>query len=46
MNASETDLMERPVGDLSLQEGTVTVHTKPYEIKTIRVSFAAQTAEE
>jgi len=46
MNASETDLMERPVGDLSLQEGAVTVHTKPYEIKTIRVSFAAQTAKE
>jgi alpha-mannosidase len=46
MNASETNLMERPVGDLSLQEGTVTVHTKPYEIKTIRVSFAAQTAKE
>jgi alpha-mannosidase len=46
MNASETNLLERPVGDLSLQEGTVTVHTKPYEIKTIRVSFAAQTAKE
>jgi alpha-mannosidase len=46
LNASETNLMERPVGDLPLQEGTVTVHTKPYEIKTIRVSFAAQTAKE
>jgi alpha-mannosidase len=46
INAAETDLMERPVGDLSLEGGAVTVHTKPYEIKTIRVRFAAQTAKE
>lgn len=38
--ASDADLMERPQGDLSLQNGTVTVHTKPYEIKTVKVRFA------
>jgi alpha-mannosidase len=36
---SETDLMERPGANLSLQNGAVTVHTKPYEIKTIRIQF-------
>jgi alpha-mannosidase len=41
-SASETDLMERPIGDLALQSGAVTVHTKPYEIKTIRVRFAVE----
>jgi alpha-mannosidase len=41
-SASETDLMERPIGDLVLQSGVVTVHTKPYEIKTIRVRFAIE----
>src|ERR1700730_7375415 len=46
LNASETDLMERPLGDLSQQAGSVTVHTKPYEIKTIRVRFAAQAVKE
>jgi alpha-mannosidase len=40
--ASETDLMERPVADLSLQDGAVTVHTKPYEIKTICVHFRSK----
>jgi alpha-mannosidase len=40
--ASETDLMERPVAELSLQDGTMTVHTKPYEIKTIRVRFPSK----
>jgi alpha-mannosidase len=41
-SASETDLMERPIGELTLQSGTVTVHTKPYEIKTIRVRLVAE----
>src|SRR5262249_8261874 len=36
-SAEETDLMERPAGSLSLRGGEVTVHTMPYEIKTIRV---------
>ncbi len=32
--------MERPIGALPLQAGVVTVHTKPYEIKTVKVRFA------
>jgi alpha-mannosidase len=38
-SASETNLMEKPIGDLPLQNGVVTVPTKPYEIKTIKVGF-------
>jgi alpha-mannosidase len=41
-SASEADLMERPIGELALQGGAVIVHTKPYEIKTIRVRFATE----
>jgi alpha-mannosidase len=41
-SVSETDLMERPIGELALQSGVVTVHTKPYEIKTIRARFVAE----
>ena len=35
----ETDLMERPLAQLSVEKESVSVHTKPYEIKTLRVSF-------
>jgi alpha-mannosidase len=45
LEVSETDLMERPVGTLSLEDGSVTVHTKPYEIKTIGVRFASKSSE-
>jgi len=38
-SASETDLMERPIATLTVQNGAVTVHTKPYEIKTVKVQF-------
>jgi alpha-mannosidase len=38
--ATEMDLMERPLGELGAQGNTVTVHTRPYEIKTLRVRFA------
>ena len=38
-SASETDLMEKPTVDLALRNGAVTVHTKPYEIKTLKVKF-------
>ena len=38
-SASETDLMEKPLGNLSMSNGAVTVPTKPYEIKTVRVEF-------
>ena len=39
-SAEETDLMEKPIGSASLQNGRVTLHTKPYEIKTIKVQFS------
>jgi alpha-mannosidase len=45
-SAEETDLMERPIGNLSMHAGAVTVRTKPYEIKTIKVRFAAETARD
>jgi alpha-mannosidase len=38
--ASETDLMEHRVANLSVNAGSVTVHTKPYEIKTVKLEFA------
>ena len=43
---SETDLMEKLLAELSVQDGTVTVHTKPHEIETIRVRFAAKPASQ
>ena len=36
-SASETNLIEDLGGPLAVQGASVTVHTKPYEIKTIRV---------
>jgi len=39
-SASETDLMERAFADLPARGGTLTIHTKPYEIKTVKVNFA------
>jgi alpha-mannosidase len=39
-SASETDLRERLIVDLAVHDNAVTVHTKPYEIKTLRVRFA------
>jgi alpha-mannosidase len=38
-SAWETDLMEKPSGSLLIKDGRVTVHTKPYEIKTVAVQF-------
>ncbi|HWY59648.1 MAG TPA: alpha-mannosidase [Terriglobales bacterium] len=38
-SASETDLMERETAPLAMHNDTVTVHTKPYEIKTVKVRF-------
>jgi alpha-mannosidase len=38
-SASETNLMETRIGDLSLADGKVTVSTKPYEIKTVKVDY-------
>jgi alpha-mannosidase len=39
-SASETDLIERPLGNLPVSNGEVKVPTKPYEIKTIEVRFS------
>jgi alpha-mannosidase len=39
-SAAETDLMERPIGSLAVHNGGVSAHTKPYEIKTIKVRFS------
>ncbi|MBZ5682129.1 MAG: alpha-mannosidase [Acidobacteriia bacterium] len=41
-SASEANLMEVPAANLSLQNGAVVVHTKPYEIKTLKVMFTAE----
>jgi alpha-mannosidase len=40
-SASETDLMEKPIADLPVSNGEILVHTKPYEIKTVKVQFAS-----
>ncbi len=40
-SAAETDLMEKPIGSLSMHSGAVSVHTRAYEIKTIKVQFAS-----
>lgn len=39
-SARETDLMEKPLGNLSMNGAAVTVPTKPYEIKTVEVQFS------
>ncbi|PYX20205.1 MAG: hypothetical protein DMG82_23005 [Acidobacteria bacterium] len=41
-SATETDLMEKALGELPLTDGRVSVHTKPYEIKTVKVSFGRE----
>jgi alpha-mannosidase len=41
-SASETDLMERKIGSLGVENGTITIPTKPYEIKTIKVQLAPE----
>jgi alpha-mannosidase len=40
--ARETNLIEQSTGTLAVSDGIVTVHTKPYEIKTVAVQFAPQ----
>jgi alpha-mannosidase len=39
-SAQDADLMEHPVAELSVRAGMVTVHAKPYEIKTVKIRFA------
>jgi alpha-mannosidase len=41
-SATETNLMEKPTSPLPVQNNSVTIHTKPYEIKTLRVAFSSQ----
>ncbi len=41
-SAAETNLIEQSMGNLAISNGTVTVHTKPYEIKTVAVRMAVQ----
>jgi alpha-mannosidase len=43
--AAETDLMEKPSGNLSIANGEVKVLTKPYEIKTVKVQFSGMPRE-
>ena len=45
-SASESDLMERPIGSLPVQNSNVTVRTKPYEIKTISVRYPSSSHSE
>src|ERR1700676_3962474 len=40
-SATETNLMEKPIGGVTLHDDKVTLHTKPYEIKTIKVQFSS-----
>lgn len=40
-SASETNLMEKSIGNLTVLNGAVLVHTKPYEIKTLKVTVAS-----
>jgi alpha-mannosidase len=40
-SAEETNLMEARIGDLPFGVDSVVVHTKPYEIKTVRVEFGS-----
>ena len=38
--ASETDMMEKPIGSVSLEKNEVQVPVKPYEIKTIKIEYS------
>ena len=40
-SAAEADLMEKPISALRLTGSQVTVNTKPYEIKTVRLQYAS-----
>jgi len=40
-SASETDLMEKSIADLAVHGNAITVHAKPYEIKTVKVRYAS-----
>ena len=40
-SASETDLMEKPLDTVPVQDSSVTLRAKPYEIKTIKVQYSS-----
>ncbi len=40
-SAWETNLIEQPIVELPVVKGSVTVHTGPYEIKTLKVRVAS-----
>ena len=39
-SAAVTNLMEKPLMEIPIQAGTISVHTKPFEIMTVLVRFA------
>ena len=39
-SAAETNLLEQPSVNLSVENDTVRIQVKPYEIKTVKVHFA------
>ena len=43
-SARETNLMEKPIGDLPVTDSELTVPIKPYEIKTVEIKFAKMPA--
>ena len=43
-SAAETDLMEKPIGNAAISNSALTVATKPYEIKTVKVTFSEKPA--
>jgi alpha-mannosidase len=46
-SASETDLMEKSIGNAGLQNNMLAVHAKPYSIETVKIQYApaSQAAE-
>jgi alpha-mannosidase len=42
-SADETNLMEKPIADLTVHDDGIIVHTKPFEIKTVKVRFSPGT---
>jgi alpha-mannosidase len=44
--AEETNLMEKPLNQLTIANGNVTVLTSPYEIKTVKLSVTPAAARQ
>jgi alpha-mannosidase len=41
-SAVDADLMERPISELPMQGNALSVHAKPYEIKTVKLALSAR----